>query len=80
MQIQKPPYTAVGEYKKVIMNNNMTLQDLHEAFVTVFFDERTDLEDVLKLYNIAVVDGKSTVNSDKEINKHYTFGFYWKRK
>lgn len=58
----------------------MTLQDLREAFVTVFFDERTDLEDVLKSYDIAVVDGKSIVNSNKEINhKCCTFGFYWKR-
>lgn len=63
------------------MNNTMTLQDLKEAFVTVFFDERTDLEDVLKSYDIAVVDGKSIVNSDEEINhKRRTFGFYWKRK
>jgi hypothetical protein len=63
------------------VNNTMTLQDLKEAFVTVFFDERTDLEDVLKSYDIAVVDGKSIVNSDEEINhKRRTFGFYWKRK
>ena len=61
------------------MKAEVTLRDLKEACINVFFPG--DSTSVEKMYDIAVIDGKSAVHNDKELNqKRRTYGFYWKRK
>jgi hypothetical protein len=59
----------------------MTLRELQEACCKAFLQNVEDLDDVLKSYDIAVIDGKSPIVSDDQIShKRRTFGFYWKKK
>ncbi|CAB4020130.1 cyclin-dependent kinase 1-like, partial [Paramuricea clavata] len=74
-------YRATGSYVKVVVNNDMTLRELQEACCKAFLQNVEDLDDVLKSYDIAVIDGKSPIVSDHQIShKRRTFGFYWKKK
>ena len=62
------------------MKNKMSLVELTEACIKAFIPGAT-VEDVAKEYNIAVIDGKSVLKRDEEVNhKRRTFGFYWHRK
>lgn len=59
----------------------MTLTNLQEGCVKAFLGNVEDMEKVMESYVIAVIDGKSKITCDEEINrKRRTFGFYWKKK
>ena len=63
------------------MNNDMTITYLQEACVKSFIKNVQDLDEVLQSYDIAVIDGKSPITCDEEINhKRRTFGFFWNKK
>ena len=65
----------------MVVNSDSSLQELKEACVKVFFDENASFDDVVRSYDIAVIDGKSVVNTDEALNlKRRTFDFYWARK
>ena len=63
------------------MNNEVTLRELQEACCKAFLENVQDMDDVLQSYEIAVIDGKSPIVTDEQINqKRRTFGFYWNEK
>ncbi len=59
----------------------MSLEGITEACIKAFLPNFGSVEDVLKLHDVSVIDGKSAIKKDEEINnKRRTFGFYWNRK
>ena len=58
----------------------MTLRELQEACCKAFLGNVQDMDDVLQSYEIAVIDGKSPILTDEQINqRRRTFGFYWNK-
>lgn len=63
------------------MKNNMTLGDLKQACAKAFITDVGNFEEALDRYDVVVIDGKSAVTCDAELNqKRRTFGLYWNKK
>lgn len=59
----------------------MTLSDLKQACVKAFITDVGNFEEALDKYDVAVIDGKSAIKCDEELNqKRRTFGLYWNKK
>ena len=63
------------------MSIDFTLQELIDACIKVFLGNVESFETVNAKYELSIIDGKSVISKDMELNrKHRTFGFYYKKK
>ena len=63
-------------FLQVVVNIEFSLQELTAACVKAFIGE--SLETANQNYKISVIDGKSVVSNNDELNnRRRTFGFCW---
>ena len=63
------------------MSIDFTLQELIDACIKVFLGNKESFETVSAKYELLIIDGKSVISKDIELNrKRRTFGFYYQKK
>ena len=63
------------------LNHDFSLHELTDACIKQLISADEDMQSASQTYDICLIEGKSVVNKEEELNKNRrTFGFSWELK